>query len=280
MADYESVLCVKNTIHVYKIPPRPSNRGYRAADWKLDEPDWTGRLRIVSKGKDLFIKLEDKTSGDLFAQCPVETYPGIAVEPVMDSSRYFVLRIKDEGGRSAFIGIGFEDRGDSFDLNVSLQDHFKWLKTEEEAKTASTQFDKGPKLDLGFKEGQTIKINIGTKKSDSSNTKARPRGNAGGGGIGILPPPPGGVKLPPPPGGGIQPPQPASAAQARMQPQAAPVAQNNSSSASSNIDLLLDLGTTNSDSTPLQPQAVQSSNDPWGDFTSAGSNTDNNWVQF
>ncbi|XP_021372552.1 adaptin ear-binding coat-associated protein 1-like isoform X2 [Mizuhopecten yessoensis] len=270
MADYESVLCVKNTVHVYKIPPRPSNRGYRAADWKLDEPDWTGRLRIVSKGKELYIKLEDKTSGDLFAQCPVEQYPGIAVESVTDSSRYFVLRIKDDGGRSAFIGIGFEDRGDSFDLNVSLQDHFKWLKTEEEAKSASTQFDKGPKLDLGFKEGQTIKINIGTKRSDSSNTKARPRGNAGGG-IGILPPPPGGVKLPAPPGGGIQPPQPSFVgAPVPTQPQAAPVAQNNSSSASSNIDFLFDLGPRNNDSAPLQPQAVQSSSDPWGDFASAG----------
>jgi hypothetical protein len=38
---------------------------YRAADWKLDEPDWTGRMRIVALGKDLFIKLEDKTSGKL-----------------------------------------------------------------------------------------------------------------------------------------------------------------------------------------------------------------------
>lgn len=28
-------------------------------------------------------------------------------------------------GRAAFIGIGFADRGDSFDLNVSLQEHFK-----------------------------------------------------------------------------------------------------------------------------------------------------------
>ncbi|XP_069123427.1 adaptin ear-binding coat-associated protein 1-like isoform X2 [Argopecten irradians] len=270
MADYESVLCVKNTVHVYKIPPRPSNRGYRAADWKLDEPDWTGRLRIVSKGKDLFIKLEDKTSGDLFAQCPVETYPGIAVEPVMDSSRYFVLRIKDDGGRSAFIGIGFEDRGDSFDLNVSLQDHFKWLKTEEEAKASSTEFDKGPKLDLGFKDGQTIKINIGTKKSDSSNTKARPRGNAAGG-MGILPPPPGGVKLPPPPGGSIQAPPQMLTTQVPKQPQEAPVTQNNDSNGSSNIDMLLNFGSTDSSSvsSSLQPQTVQNSNDPWGDFTSA-----------
>ncbi len=29
-------------------------------------------------------------------------------------------------GRAAFIGIGFADRGDSFDLLVSIQDHFKY----------------------------------------------------------------------------------------------------------------------------------------------------------
>ena len=61
-------------------------------------------------------------------------------------------------GRTAFIGVGFADRSDSFDLNVALQDHFKWVLKEnqiEKEKSEPTQ-----KLDLGFKEGQTIKINM------------------------------------------------------------------------------------------------------------------------
>ena len=37
----------------------------RAADWKLDQPDWTGRLRVCAKGKECYIKIEDKTSGAL-----------------------------------------------------------------------------------------------------------------------------------------------------------------------------------------------------------------------
>lgn len=64
-------------------------------------------MRMVSSGPSLSIKLEDKMSGALFANCPVEAYPGVAIEAVSDSSRYFVLRIQDDNGRSAFIGIGF-----------------------------------------------------------------------------------------------------------------------------------------------------------------------------
>lgn len=59
-------------------------------------------------------------------------------------------------GRSAFIGIGFGDRSDSFDLNVALQDHFKWLKKEKQIVEDSSK----PELDLRFKEGETIKINM------------------------------------------------------------------------------------------------------------------------
>ncbi|XP_072754798.1 NECAP-like protein CG9132 isoform X1 [Anoplolepis gracilipes] len=195
METYESVLLVKSEIFVFKIPPRSTNRGYRAADWNLQEPSWTGRMRLVSQGDNITIKLEDKITGELFAKCPIEQYPGIAVEPVTDSSRYFVLRIQDDNGRSAFIGVGFLDRSDSFDLNVALQDHFKWLKNREQIEKEKEK----PKqeLDLRFKEGETIKINMKITKKDGSEVSSKSKQRTGA--VTGLPPPPGGVKIAPPP---------------------------------------------------------------------------------
>uniref|UniRef100_A0A8D0B9F6 NECAP endocytosis associated 2 n=1 Tax=Salvator merianae TaxID=96440 RepID=A0A8D0B9F6_SALMN len=167
-SDYESVLCVKPEVHVYRLPPRASNRGYRAAEWQLDQPAWSGRMRITARGNVAYIKLEDKTSGELFAQAPVDQFPSVAVEGVTDSSRYFVIRIEDGNGRRAFIGVGFVDRGDAFDFNVALQDHFKWVKQQAELARQAQNVDQGPKLDLGFKEGQTIKLNIAVRKGSSS----------------------------------------------------------------------------------------------------------------
>ncbi|XP_057553631.1 adaptin ear-binding coat-associated protein 2 isoform X1 [Hippopotamus amphibius kiboko] len=200
--EYESVLCVKPEVHVYRIPPRATNRGYRAAEWQLDQPSWSGRLRITAKGQVAYIKLEDRTSGELFAQAPVDQFPGTAVESVTDSSRYFVIRIEDGNGRRAFIGIGFGDRGDAFDFNVALQDHFKWVKQQSEFAKQAQNPDQGPKLDLSFKEGQTIKLNIANmkkKEGAAGTSRARP---ASTGGLSLLPPPPGGrtSTLIPPPG--------------------------------------------------------------------------------
>ena len=99
----ERVLCVVAETHVYKIPPRQTSQGHRAADWNGNHL-WTGRCRVVGKGEVCTIKLEDPNTGDLFAECPV-TLPGPdqapSVEPVMDSSRYFVLRIEDGSGARA-----------------------------------------------------------------------------------------------------------------------------------------------------------------------------------
>lgn len=210
-------------------------------------------MKITAKLKMAFIKLEDKNTGELFAQAPVEQYPGVAVEAVTDSSRYFVIRIDDGNGRHAFIGLGFADRGDSFDFNVALQDHFKWVKQEGELAKLEASQSNAPKLDLSFKEGQTIKISIGNiKKKDSSAGKPRPAVG------GLLPPPPGGKV-----GGSLIPPPVGQQTAPLVQPNAAP---------------LLDFGSPVSGAPPV-------SSDLWGDFTSASTNSSKDsvksgWVQF
>ena len=67
--------------------------------------------------------------------------------------------MQDGASRKAYIGIGFSDRADSFDLNVALQDHFKWIK-KEEGFTKEADEPPGPKLDLAFKAGQVRCSNI------------------------------------------------------------------------------------------------------------------------
>lgn len=48
----------------------------RAADWKLDAPDWTGRMRVTARGKVAYVKLEDKISGEREADRTVPLFTG------------------------------------------------------------------------------------------------------------------------------------------------------------------------------------------------------------
>jgi len=48
-------------VHVFKIPPRVSAGGYRASDWK--EEVWQGALKLVQKGLDAAILLNDPKNG-------------------------------------------------------------------------------------------------------------------------------------------------------------------------------------------------------------------------
>lgn len=226
-------------------------RTRRAANWNLTEPLWTGRMRLTAKGKDVNLRLEDKNTGNLYANCPVEAYPGafkitrylpnhlystfitcwtflrflllLWLKPFLSLlissfvhlicrqlfrcchwicqrqlkifrhsrrrwQRYvyilfeihstntiicfqllmtcfaFDCLVSMRTGRQAHLGLGFGDRSDSFDLNVALQDHYKWVKNQEKIEQESKEPKK--EMNLGFREGETIKINMKITVSD------------------------------------------------------------------------------------------------------------------
>ena len=60
--DPERTLMIKQEAFVYKIPPQTKAVGFKASDWSLDRPDWTGKMRLVSWGKAARIRLEERTT--------------------------------------------------------------------------------------------------------------------------------------------------------------------------------------------------------------------------
>jgi hypothetical protein len=113
-------------------------------------------LKIVAKGKVAAIILMD-SSNQVFAICQVTD--DAAVEKTLDSGRYFVLRITNAQGRHAYIGIAFNERNDSFDFNVALNE-FKNENEREELANKLADTPVGPMKDLSLKEGEKIKIKI------------------------------------------------------------------------------------------------------------------------
>lgn len=50
---------------VYRLPPRTSNEGYKAADWNSSGGMlWKGRVRVVERGRACEIRLEDANTGE------------------------------------------------------------------------------------------------------------------------------------------------------------------------------------------------------------------------
>ena len=68
--EYSSVIFVTRECYVYRIPPRTTAGGYRAAEWgDMEKYLWKGRLRIVEHTDSCEIRLEDAAGpfGVLFA---------------------------------------------------------------------------------------------------------------------------------------------------------------------------------------------------------------------
>ncbi|XP_022727766.1 uncharacterized protein At1g03900-like isoform X2 [Durio zibethinus] len=211
----EHTLLVVREVCVYKIPPRSTSGGYKCGEWLQSDKIWSGRLRVVSCKDRCEIRLEDPNSAELFAACFI--HPGqreSSVEPALDSSRYFVLKIEDGNGKHAFIGLGFNERNEAFDFNVALSDHEKYVRRENEKETGETSesdshIDIHPAVNHRLKEGETIRINVKHKPSSGTGmlSAAGLSGGLSGSGkpktLGLAPPPNGAGKirspLPPPP---------------------------------------------------------------------------------
>lgn len=192
--DYERTLCQLPQVHVFKIPVRKSAEGHRASDWPKD-PTWTGKLKIIAKGRLAAVMLMDAVNNSVFAVCPVSD--DSAVERTLDSGRYFVLRIQNAQGKHAFIGIAFNDRNHAFDFNVTLQEHKDSVEREDKAArgigVGGSGFESsGPLLqDLSIKAGEKLKINItgGGARKEKRAAAAAAAGFGGGGGLRLAPPP-------------------------------------------------------------------------------------------
>lgn len=211
---FEHTLLVVREVSVFKIPPRSTSGGYKCGEWLQSDKIWSGRLRVVSCKDRCEIRLEDPNSAELFAACFV--LPGqreSAVESVLDSSRYFVLKIEDGRGKHAFIGLGFAERNEAFDFNVALSDHEKYVKreNEKEAGEASddSHIDIHPAVNQRLKEGETIRITVKNKPASgagmlsAAGLSGGPSASGKSKPLGLVPPPSGGGKirspLPPPP---------------------------------------------------------------------------------
>lgn len=125
------------------------------------------------------IRLLDR-EGQLFAAAPLPSDCSIplttVVDPVVDSSRYFVLRVEDEATRvHAFIGLGFRERTDASDFTAALDDWRKFLYRRKQAEEMRTSSQAGGAGDdpyvssagqsYALGEDEPLKVNIKIKET-------------------------------------------------------------------------------------------------------------------
>lgn len=201
---------------IFKVPPLKSASGHRAEDWGIDKPLMTGHLKVFQTDDKLRIVLyrykdpESSSSSDEnlinFAECPIAVKPKEDITPyvdaVIDSSRYYVLRIKDPSHptRSAIIGIGFRERDVALDFKHVLNEYVRFVDRMAQADQLAAQYSEEDETtgdgdasnvtrsikDMSLKEGQKIHINVKHRDTGPVEQK-KPRGGGLGG---LMPPPP------------------------------------------------------------------------------------------
>ncbi|KMT01825.1 hypothetical protein BVRB_9g210170 [Beta vulgaris subsp. vulgaris] len=175
----ELVLFQVSECYVYIIPPRKTAASYRADEWDVNKWAWEGVLKVISKGEECIIRLEDKSTGELYARAFLRKGEPHPVEPVIDSSRYFVLRIEeniDGRLRHAFIGLGFRERTEAYDFQAALHDHMKYLDKKKTAEEMEQQYQNSSTVDYSLKDGETLVLQLKQKPGGNIKPKSIEQG--------------------------------------------------------------------------------------------------------
>jgi len=151
----------------------------RAEDWNLAQPLKTCRLLVEQRGDALILEFAAADTGALFCQGRIDLAKNPDqkteqwLEQVVDSSRYFVVKIQGDGKREALIGFGFRDRDRATDLRESVQHYERSMRRDKDASKLG-EFHV-PKME----EGQ--KIHIAVKGSGGKSTITKASSSGGGG---------------------------------------------------------------------------------------------------
>jgi len=180
--EYEYVLLQKKGIKVYNIPPMMSNKGHFLDSWKnkitegkiiINEISYLiVNLKVMAKGQRCTVYLNNY-DGSLFATSNIPENYEQAVVKCADSSRGYALRLQDPSGKTAWIGIVFAERNDSFDFNACLQDFEK--NRDMELNPQKYAAENKPTQNFALKKGEKITFNV---SGDTSN-KPKPITNKG-----------------------------------------------------------------------------------------------------
>jgi hypothetical protein len=139
----EQTMLENKEVAVYQLPTASLLAGQRAQQWQ--NVIWRGNCSIAAQGTDLAIRMIDKTSGRLFAEClvPAEEHSNF-VASTSDSCQHFVLKITN-GPQQALIGLGFATRDDasSFQriLKVEAQPAVSQLQSVSDTMSALAGID-------------------------------------------------------------------------------------------------------------------------------------------
>jgi hypothetical protein len=162
--------------HVFKLPPKPTSGGWRGAEWR--DKVWQGTLKVVERGHHhhhddddtsttLVLLVDASDERNIFAICPIRhdvvyentttttttaaanggsggggSNAGNGVDRCIDSSRYFVLRIRNvQTGRHMYIGLAFNERNDAFDFNTSLEDSRREKEMDRRAELLAKEME-------------------------------------------------------------------------------------------------------------------------------------------